>query len=618
MKKIKIINGVPNFCVDGEIITPAAYMTYLTQNATYGAFYNAGVRLFCLEVQASSYPANEEAGLSAGFAPGMWKDENTFDFSSLDSDVSRIFEQTGDRSVKIMLRINLNMPKWWRERNPEELTLFTDGKQLMQSIFSKKWRIDVCKFLDALKRHIETAGYNGNVIAWQPAAMHTEEWIAPCFKGVVGDISAPAKNAFISFLRNKYTKIGVLNKAWNTDYFDFNEVSLPTAEEFFEVNGQIKEKTRDYFVCMNQAYAETADYFCAYVKRIFKGDIFAGCFSGYIAQLDYYRGHCAFSKLLKSKNVDFFASPFAYTLERANAEDWFYHAPMESARKAGKLWFMEADVRTHKTQLLSKYVPHLFPHKLDYYEGPVWLGPDEKNSYYNMLRSFAKVFISRNAFWWFDMFGGWYEYDAYMELIKKTYDLYENELFNKVENTCEVAVVLDENSSYYTRNDVFWKGVYDKMISFGYLGTPYDLLISDNLKSADLKRYKTVIFTAPVITDKFKKLVNSLKKKGKTVIITGKYSENIDMCSAEITLDDSKIFNLVNNSGAHIYSAGNIVYANEKYLSVTARHDGTLSINMPYNCELIDCITKEKLKTVDCSVLLEAKLNQTFLFEIIR
>lgn len=617
MKAIKIINGIPYFEVDGEIIPPTAYMTYLTHNAEYGAFYKAGFRLFCLCVQASSYPGNEKSGLSGGFTPETWKEENRFDFSALDGNVLQLLEQTGDKNVKIILRINLNMPRWWREKYPEELTLFENGAKSMQSIFSERWRGDACRFLDALKLHIEESGYRDNVIAWQPSAMHTEEWIAPSSEGAIGDTSAAAKKAFILFLQKKYVRTDALNKAWGCRYSAFNEIDVPTAEEFAEIDGQIGQKARDYFVCMNDAYAETADCFCSYIKRIFHGDIFAGCFSGYIAQLDRSKGHCSFSKLVNSKNVDFFASPFAYTGARANSVDWIYHAPMETAKKAGKLWFIEADVRTHNTQSLSKCAPQLFPHRIAYYEDhPVWFGPDKKNSYRNMLRSFAKVFISRNAFWWFDMWGGWYNDQEYMELIGKTRAIYEKELFEKIESVCEIAVALDERSSYFISDTYFYQSVYDKIVSLGYMGAPYDLLLSNHSRLCDFARYKVVIFTAPVMTEEFKRLADALKQDGKTVIITSNdktYAETF-----ETTLDDSKISEIASAAGVHIYSAGNIVYANEKYVCVTARKDGRLSVSMPYHCTLVDCITQEEYRTVDGAIDLEAESNQTFLFEIFR
>lgn len=613
MKRINIINGIPYFEVDGEIVVPAAYMTYFTENADYKAFSRAGFTLYSIGVRFSEFAGNEETGLNGGFTPQTWISEDEYDFSSLDSDIAKLIEETGNKNAKIILRINLNMPGWWREKYPEELTLFDNGQTLMQSISSKRWREDGGRYLCALKRHIEAAGYVQNVIAWQPAAMHTEEWFAPIDVAATEDFSVPAQNEFREFCRKKYGTIQALNAAWNTTYKLFEDIYVPTKIER-EENG---ERAKDYFRYKNDAYAETADYFCGYIKKLFDGDIFVGCFGGYIGQLTKKHGHCSFSKLLQSKNIDFFASPFAYTQFRGKSVDWIYHSAIESCRRAGKLWFIEADVRTHRTKLLSECAPWLFDRRIAYYEeNPVWKGPDKQNSLWNILRSFSKVFISRNAFWWFDMWGGWYKNKEYAALIKKTYELYAKETGKKIESASEVAVILDETCSYYVTENTYWKAVYDQIVSLGYLGSPYDLLLLQGLKEEDVKRYKVAIFLAPAPLNENETLINSLRASGKTVLVSGDETGRYGGVAGRYGEEEMQEY--LTSGGVHIYCAGNIVYANEKYLSVTARKDGTLLVKMPHDCEFADCITQEKYRTVDRAIALEAESNQTFLFEIIR
>lgn len=616
MKKIRIVNDIPYFEVDNEIIYPVAYMTYIPCKAKYESFYKAGFRLYCISIQASSYPINEESGLSHGFSSEIWKDEDTFDFSVLDESLSELFKQTGDREVKVILRINLNMSRWWREKYPEELSRFENGRTLMQSVFSQKWREDSCVFLKELKQHIDNAGYSNNIIAWQPAAMHTEEWIAPDIEGFVGDFSKPAQKAYMSYLKTKYSDIESLNKAWQEFYSDFDEISIPSNDELIGYDSQTGQKSRDYFICLNDAYADAANYYCSYIKRIFDGDIFTGCFSGYIAQLPKTKGHCSFHKLLHSKDVDFFASPFAYTGARANSVDWIYHAPMESAKMAGKLWFIEADVRTHLTKNLMESSPELFSEKVSYYvDNSVWYGPDKKNSIWNIIRSFSKLFISRNAFWWFDMWGGWFEDRDYLMLIEKLRFIYEKEIGKTIHPSTEIAVFLDENSSYYLSDKEFYHGVYDRIVSLGYIGAPYDLFDCEFISMCDLKRYKSIVFCSPVMTPQLRNIFTELKAAGKTVIITGVDDSECNSLPG-LPLSDSDMFSLIANSGVHIYSKSSIVYANSKYLSVTACKDGSLEINMQNDCNLVDCITKKRYYTTNKVVLLEAESNQSFLFEI--
>lgn len=612
MKKIKSVNGVPNFEVDGKIVVPAAYMTYLTKNADYKSFSRSGFETYCISVAASEFPINEETGLAKGFTPQTWLEDGEYDFSSLDLDIRKLIADTDNRDVKIILRINLNMPGWWRRRFPRELTLYDDGTTRMQSISSMQWLEDGERYLSALKAHLDNSGFSKNVIAWQPAAMHTEEWIAPVRRSVTEDYSEPAQLAFLAYCKRKYGDVRALDSAWGVDYDSFESVRIPDKEARL-VGG---EYAKDYYEYKNDAYSEAAERFCAYIKKIFDGDIFVGCFGGYVGQLTREYGHCSFSKLLKSENIDFFASPFAYTDGRANAVDWFYHSAIESTRLAGKLWFIEADVRTNRTKLLSECAPWLFDEPVDYYGAPVWRGPDELNSQWNILRSFSKVFISRNAFWWFDMWGGWYDDKKIADLIEKTYALYEKESGVQVESKSRIAVLLDEKSSFNVSDETYWYGVYGQIVSLGFSGAPYDLLLLQALKVQTLEKYDAVILLAPSPTSENVVFVESLRERGKTVLVSG--DEKGVFSGKEKAYTEGELQEEIRNSGAFVYSADNIVYANEKYLSVTARRDGVLTVDMPFDCVLVDCISGRRLKTTERQVSIDARENQTFLWEISR
>lgn len=109
MKKVKVVNGVPYFEVDGETVVPAAYMTYLTENADYKAFSRSGFKLYCITVAASEFPINEETGLKKGFSQPTWIDDGVYDFSSLNEDIRKLIADSGNNDVKIILRINLNL-----------------------------------------------------------------------------------------------------------------------------------------------------------------------------------------------------------------------------------------------------------------------------------------------------------------------------------------------------------------------------------------------------------------------------------------------------------------------------------------------------------------------------
>ena len=107
-----------------------------------------------------------------------------------------------------------------------------------------------------------------------------------------------------------------------------------------------------------------------------------------------------------------------------------------------------------------------------------------------------------------------------------------------------------------------------------------------------------------------------MRASGKTVLVSGDETGRYGGVAGRYGEEEMQEY--LTSGGVHIYCAGNIVYANEKYISVTARKDGTLLVKMPHDCEFADCITQEKYRTVDRAIALEAESNQTFLFEIIR
>ena len=159
---------------DGKNIPPAAYMSYIENNADYEGFAKAGYNLFCACVYMGDGTINEIHGLHC-LGNHVWKARRHYDFTPVYDSVEKIVKANPD--ARVILRVNLNVPKWWREENPEELVVLSDGekKPYMQSIFSKKWREDVEKFLAYLCAYVRGVAFSKNVIAIQLAGMQTEE-----------------------------------------------------------------------------------------------------------------------------------------------------------------------------------------------------------------------------------------------------------------------------------------------------------------------------------------------------------------------------------------------------------------------------------------------------------
>ena len=61
-----------------------------------------------------------------------------------------------------------------------------------------------------------------------------------------------------------------------------------------------------------------------------------------------------------------------------------------------------------------------------------------------------------------------------------------------------------------------------------------------------------------------------------------------------------------------------MVYANERYLSVTAATDDVVKIKMPFGCKLKSFVDEKVYDVSDGKIEFNVKRNKTLLFEILR
>ncbi len=620
MKKVIRKNGNLIFNVNGKDVYPAAYMSYCPKDADYKGFAEMGYKLYSYAIYASDAPTNEFSGLLKSWEKGCWAGEGEYDFSALDNGMRLIYEASASNDFYIILRINVNVPYWWREKYPEELITYKNGNKVMQSSASMQWRKDVCVFLDALKEHIESSSYADNIIAWQIAAMSTEEWIHPReqFYELAEDL--PWRDYYRSFCKAKYSSISELNAAYNTDLEGFEQLELPSCEEMAEKRDFGKKakayiKVRDAYEALNDSYADTITFFSRYVKKIFDGDIFCGAFYGYVGEFYDTMAHCATDRLFNEESIDFFAAPFAYVNGRAMGIDWVYRCPVHTADNCGKLFFMEADVRTHLTRHLHDTRPDMLDRSLPYFNLPVFFGPDtERQSMNNILRIFSKIFISQHPFWWFDMWGGWYKSENYMKLHKRLFDIYNEKVKRTVKSNTEIALILDENSAYETANDIQYKSVFEQIIELSFVGATFDLLLIDEINDSDIDKYKLFFFTNPVtFSEKYKTLKEKILQSGKNILVSGESED-----SSGVIIDRKELPSKVSDAGVFLYCEGNTVYQNDEFLAVTATGDsGAITLKIPNGRRLKNMITQEVLEPQNGEVVLKAGFNDSFLFEMI-
>ena len=623
MKKIAKRNGRLFIDIDGKQVLPIAYTSYLPSVASYDKFRDIGYKLFSVCLYMGDMPINGFSGIKQ-LDDSIWKARDKYDFSVVDKNLSIAIENS---DAYALLRINVNTPSWWLKENPDECTVMENGAVPYQSAFSDKWIADVKVFLEKLKEHIAKSKYADRVIGWQIAAMNTEEWLAPSWKGNESDFSVIAHEFFRNWCKNKYKTLDNLNYTWNTKYLSFDEILVPTGKERAsrDVEPMVdllkNARINDWFYCLNERYATASYDLTKYTKQLFNNDILVGCFYGYIAAGAMWCGHSGIELLMNSPYIDYFASPFPYVDGRKTPKDWFYQSGISTCHNAGKLWFLEADIRTHKTKLLCDVDTKYVDKGNEYMELPTWHGlKDEKQSFWHLTKAFSKVLCSSNAFWWFDMWGGWFDTPAMQNLLMRMRLEYEKEMALPFANESEVAVVLDSQTPYAISGAHFSKTVFRQLCELGFVGAPYDLYIKSMVTIEDLSKYKLVFYMAPYeINNADVDLIKTLTLNGKLVLLNGKKyldnAENLIDVPDGFSASDLKTYCL--KAGVHLYTDKNaVIYKNKRYICITAPEDGDYVLTLKRDCSLTSFITGKKIKTDNKKVTIPLKCHQSELFII--
>ena len=610
MKRIIRENGRLIMDVDGKKIFPIAYMSYLPQYADYAGFEKIGYNLFSACIYMGGTPANETSGIKP-LGKAIWTTPNTYDFSSVEETLRYVL---GDNpSGYVLLRINVNTPYWWREENPDEITLMENGTRIMQSVFSRKWIADVKTFFNKLKEYLDGSKYRDNVIAWQIGGMQTEEWIAPIIWGkdfAESDFSKPAQKAFGEWCKEKYHTVSAMNKNFHSHYESFDQVAIPNREKRDRrelellVDKETNAEVIAYYRFFSESYAKAISTLCKHVKQIFCGNLFVGCFYGYIGQLDCRFGHSAIKTLLQCDEIDFFASPFTYVENMKTPRDWFFHSAMKTCDSVNKLWFMEADIRTCETKGLYDYPENYVDRDNERMSGEIWFGPKtEEESIWNLQRTFAKVLTAGTAFWWFDMWGGWYKTDNMMQFMQKALVEY-HDCKRPFQSASEIAVILDQESSYGLNTRCFREKVYNCLLELGSIGAPHDLYLKGLVSKEQLESYKLVLYIAPYeLTLDDNELIKALSNSGKLVVTSVAVDKLQEYCKqAEV----------------HIYSdKTSVVYANNQYLCILAAKDDSYTLAMQQDCALQCFLTDEIYYTKDKKLTMSLRKNESKFFRIL-
>ncbi len=534
---IRTLGGVPTLFVNGKPTAETAYITYYTDLNRYADFADAGYRLFSVPIYFAERPINEVSQIPP-FSKGIF-DPDEPDFPIADRLIGQLLEACPD--AMIFPRVNTAMTKKWETAHPDELcdTMPAASPAPRACFSSDAWLEETKRMLGAFIDHIEASSYHDRIVGYQIANGNTEEWFSFDQAGSVGKRS---REAFARYCAERHLD------GTETEYYAF--LSEITADRICQLAAFTKEKTG---------------------RRLI-----VGSFYGYTLEcVGRESCHHALRVLLDSPDVDFICSPVSYADCRPVGQDHACMLPVDTLKRHGKLYFAENDTRTSLSRA---------PNPLPHYNSPIWFGPDEEKSLEIIKMHFARALTHGYASWWFDMWGGWYANERYMNLMRRVREIAEESLTKDRSSRAETAVFVDERA--YAGLKSFGSPAHAVCYRFrktlGWMGAPYDVYLIDDYPDVS-DRYKAAIFLVPCETPRMTAAIADAKEKIACLTVT---SGNAGMTSADLRT-------FLKSAGVHLYADRDaVVYACGGYLFLHSADESGFTPLVPDGLELTELFGK--------------------------
>ena len=626
--EIKAFNGIPTLFIKNRPSPPFAYMSYLGETRFYREAAEAGIHLYCFPAYLGDRGINSTSGIGP-FRPSIWTGENRFDYSSIENDFDRIL--LADPSASVIIRLHLDVPRWWEEKNPAECALQPDGTLLRQSFSSELWKKQAGEALEDCVRWLIKSPYSSHLAGIHVAAGFTEEWFYH-FSNRFSDGSKPRIAAFRQWLRQRYLNdLTSLQKAWGLENIRFDN-ACPADIGGYETGSRWLDPKKDMrildtFRFHASTMAGNIAYFCKIVKDTSDRALLTGAFYGYHFYVsDPRRGHGALSMLLECPDLDYLSSPNVY--DRAIGKDWPPMAAVQSVQLHGKLWMAENDTRTSLTRLLKERAPQICPP--GQYESSIWLGPPDISSSAGLLwKDAARMLCYGYGGWWFDMWGGWFSNPAFLKVLKSTVTLYNKHLLEKDKIiSSQVCILADEELHFHD-------GSYGKLTgrilsnreALGKSGAPYDLYLRPDGERINVEPYRIIWFLGvPEINSAEAIKIQQWLASGITVLVTDRKGTTIHhgrgnsiIYKNRYTWTAEELRGIWRGASVHVYiDNDDILYAGNGWLGIHTAEGEEKQISLPFPANITDPLNGNELAVSSRSFRVYMAAGTTRLFRIER
>lgn len=614
LSKIVNVNGYKKIQIGSEIFEPIMYRSFRPSRETVAQFYSAGCRLMMPMI--SGLPT--ALGIPYSLFGEFWLGEGSYDFDAIDAQLDMFINSAPDAFFALM--IQLDTRDWYINKNENAVESF---RRIRSIAGDEKWRASVCRMIKDVIAHVEEK-YPNKLFCIYLAAGGTCEWMTR-------DTSSPAPPMERELFVKYCAEHGIKDSEFPT-YFS------PKSGEMFD---PVQDAAAvNVWKFRNETVCDALLHFAAAVKAATDRKLLTGAFFGYVAEgTSLNNNHLYFNKLLASKDIDIISAPASYTfrkLKSISAE----MPPVDSITLSEKLYFHEIDqiTRFAKPDLGSKESTQYF---MKFH--PSFDTDEDVINYYK--REMACAISRRQGFWWFDMFGGWYDDERMLGLFEDMLGIYKRLSAVDTDSAAEIAVVTDLRSAPYNRGMLTGLLCHQRE-NLGRLGCPVDYYLSEDLLSESFPTERTKLFifvnlTYP--TEAIKNKIDELRKMNKSIlffsaagyitdegfdidssaaltgaspdmirqsisegtapienaepIIINESGERFDAWCARPSISCSKLRRLAKKAGVKIYGDDNLpIYANSSFFAIFSNEKTTASVKLEDTAALSDLFTGERMK----------------------
>lgn len=405
--KVETINGVPTLTVNGEKV-PAFFFKSPSKDSSLETISQSGIEI---------YLTNTAHIGKSGDNNGLWNENGSFDYETLDETINSYLAASPDANV--IVQIGLTAPIWWLTENPDEQANSIDSAGNITTYWaasygSEKWKVQAGELLKDIIAHMQKENYYSRVAGLYLLSGYNTENVTygALDASQVPDYSVAAQNYFRKWAKEEYGTIENLREAWNDPTIEsFDSIEPPTFAELKEDGGAgmmynpaTQQKLIDWRKLLSVMTTDCLLYWGEIAKEATEQNLVVGTYYSYLGAGATWDGvgssQWTMNDVISSEYYDFFTTPEGYNARQLGIAGVAQGA-IDTVMEFGKLYIQEQD---NRTVLSGQFAGTGWDTSRDQAIGQARTMEDSILQY---KRDFTHNLVNGIGSWIFDMQGGW-------------------------------------------------------------------------------------------------------------------------------------------------------------------------------------------------------------------